>query len=133
MDYDTFAAPHQKKVVSVKRLIRTPLSSSTSPAVLGDRAHGHDRVDIVSLDRTVDMAEVSLACPSTSVFRARGSRPSVRFPEAIEACIEDCVRKARGRKHILNLGHGILPGTPEENGAASSAWQERDGSPGAFA
>lgn len=33
---------------------------------------------------------------------------------AIEAAVRDVLVKAGGRGHILNLGHGVLVGTPEE-------------------
>jgi uroporphyrinogen decarboxylase len=34
--------------------------------------------------------------------------------EAVEAAVRNCVEKAGTRGHILNLGHGVLVGTPEE-------------------
>ncbi len=74
-------------------------------------------VDIVSLDWTVDMAE-GLARLPEHVGVQGNVDPGLLFGThgAIQARIDDTVRKARGRRHILNLGHGILPGTPEENG-----------------
>lgn len=42
--------------------------------------------------------------------------PTVLFcgEAAIEAAVRDVLKKAGGRGHILNLGHGVLVGTPEE-------------------
>lgn len=42
--------------------------------------------------------------------------PTVLFcgEAAIEAAVRDVLQKAGGRGHILNLGHGVLVGTPEE-------------------
>ncbi|MBU6354753.1 MAG: uroporphyrinogen decarboxylase, partial [Cyanobacteria bacterium REEB498] len=121
MDYDTFAAPYQKKVVDLVKQTHpdTPfiLYISGSAGVIERMAR--TGVDIVSLDWTVDMAE-GLARLPEHVGVQGNVDPGLLFgtPEAIRARIDDTVRKARGRKHILNLGHGILPGTPEENGAA---------------
>ncbi len=43
--------------------------------------------------------------------------PVVLFAEkgAITAAVRDCVTKAGTSGHILNLGHGVLVGTPEDN------------------
>ena len=76
-------------------------------------------VDIISLYWTVDMAEGLARLPEHLGVQGNVD-PGLLFgtPEAIRDRIDDTVRKARGRRHILNLGHGILPGTPEENGRA---------------
>jgi hypothetical protein len=34
--------------------------------------------------------------------------------DAIEDAVRDCLVKGGGGRHILNLGHGVLVGTPEE-------------------
>ena len=117
-DYDTFAAPYQKKVIElVKRTHpNTPiiLYISGSAGVL--ERMGNTGVDIVSLDWTVDMAEGCARLPKNIGIQGNVD-PGLLFgtPKAIKERIIDTVKKAQGRRHILNLGHGILPGTPEEN------------------
>jgi uroporphyrinogen decarboxylase len=118
VDYDTFAAPYQKRVIDQVKATHpdTPLILyiSGSAGVLERMAR--TGVDIVSLDWTVDMAEGIARLPE-GVGVQGNVDPGLLFgtPDAIRERIFDCVRKAKGRKHILNLGHGILPGTPEDN------------------
>ena len=118
VDYDTFAAPYQKRVIDQVKATHpdTPLILyiSGSAGVLERMAR--TGVDIISLDWTVDMAEGLARLPEHIGVQGNVD-PGLLFgtPEAIRERIIDCVRKAKGRKHILNLGHGILPGTPEDN------------------
>jgi uroporphyrinogen decarboxylase len=118
LDYDVFAAPYQKRVVDQVKATHpdTPLILyiSGSAGVLERMAT--TGVDIISLDWTVDMADGLARLPSHLGVQGNVD-PGLLFgtPEAITARVVDTVRKARGRRHILNLGHGILPGTPEEN------------------
>jgi len=118
IDYDTFAAPYQKKVIELVKQTHptTPiiLYISGSAGVLERMAN--TGVDIISLDWTVDMAEGCARLPHNIGIQGNVD-PGILFgtPDAIRSRIIDAVQKAKGRRHILNLGHGILPGTPEEN------------------
>ena len=117
-DYDNFAAPYQKKVIDLVKETHpdTPmiLYISGSAGVL--ERMGKTGIDIISLDWTVDMEEGCKRLPKDIGVQGNVD-PGLLFgtPEAIRSRIIDVVKKAQGRKHILNLGHGILPGTPEDN------------------
>nr|YP_002049486.1 uroporphyrinogen decarboxylase [Paulinella chromatophora]ACB43276.1 uroporphyrinogen decarboxylase [Paulinella chromatophora] len=118
VDYDLFAAPYQKRVVNkVKaKYPNTPLILYISGSAGLVERMSKTGVDIISLDWTVDMAEGCARLPAHLGVQGNVD-PGILFgsPEAIKSRIVDVVKKAKGRSHVLNLGHGILPGTPEDN------------------
>jgi len=71
-------------------------------------------VDALGLDWSVDMADARARLGAVPV---QGNvDPAVLFAssEAIQKAVKDCCLKAGPKGHILNLGHGVLVGTPEE-------------------
>ena len=74
-------------------------------------------IDCIGLDWTIDMADGRTRINSVQEKAVQGNvDPVVLF--ASEDAVEDAVRtvckKAGPKGHVLNLGHGVLVGTPEE-------------------
>lgn len=120
IDYRTFALPYQQRVVQQVKQTHpdTPLILYISGSAGIFDMMGESGVDIVSVDWTVDMADAR--CRLGPDIGVQGNvDPAVLFgsKELIRDRILDTIKKAGNRGHILNLGHGILPGTPEENAA----------------
>ncbi len=117
-DYDVFAGPYQQRLIRQVKQTHpdTPLILYISGSAGVLERMGASGADIISLDWTVDMADGLDRLPAHLGVQGNVD-PGLLYgtPEVICARIEDTLRKAQGRHHILNLGHGILPGTPEEN------------------
>ncbi|KXZ50293.1 hypothetical protein GPECTOR_17g932 [Gonium pectorale] len=71
--------------------------------------------DVIGVDWTTDMADARRRIPSNVSLQGNVD-PAILFAseDAIEDAVRDCLRKGGGQRHILNLGHGVLVGTPEE-------------------
>lgn len=117
-DFETFALPYQQRVVQQVKQTHpdTPLILyiNGSAGILERMAQSG--VDIVSVDWTVDMAEAR-ARLGANIGVQGNLDPCALFgsKEFIRDRIYETVRKAGDKGHILNLGHGVLPSTPEEN------------------
>ena len=117
-DYDTFALPYQQRVFrQVKQTHpNTPLILLVSGSAGVLERMANSGADIVTVDWTVDMADARARLGKD--IKVQGNLdPGVLFGsrEFIRDRIKDTVRKAGNKGHILNLGHGVLPTTPEEN------------------
>lgn len=73
--------------------------------------------DMICVDWSVDMEQArKILGPDVPV--SGNLDPTVLFgsKEQIEQAVRDCIDKAGGPgKHLLNLGHGVMQGTPEES------------------
>mgnify|MGYP003874459979 CR=1 FL=1 len=72
--------------------------------------------DMIAVDWAVDMAQArEILGPDVAI--SGNLDPTVLFgsKEQIEQAVRDCIDRAGGPgKHLLNLGHGVMQGTPEE-------------------
>ncbi len=117
-DYDVFALPYQQRVFEQVKQTHpdTPLILLVSGSAGVLERMAKSGADIVTVDWAVDMADARARLGKHVKVQGNldpgvlfGSKPFIRDR------ILDTVRKAGNWGHILNLGHGVLPTTPEEN------------------
>ncbi|KAL3161462.1 Uroporphyrinogen decarboxylase 1, chloroplastic [Trebouxia sp. C0010 RCD-2024] len=117
-DYDVFAGPYINQIVdSVKKThpdLPLILYISGSGGLLERMAKCN--VEVISVDGSVDMKDAIRRIGPN--FAVQGNMdPGVLFgsQETIAQRVVDTVRSAQGTRHIMNLGHGVLVGTPEDS------------------
>ncbi|CAK9207337.1 unnamed protein product [Sphagnum jensenii] len=118
IDFEVYSLPYLKQIVSEVKSTHPNLPlilyASGSGGLLERMAS--TGVDVLSIDWTVDMAEARQRI-GTDLAVQGNMDPAALFgtKEFIERRIHDTVAKAGRHKHILNLGHGVLVGTPEDH------------------
>jgi uroporphyrinogen decarboxylase len=114
-DYETYALPAVREIITridreVPVIYYTKASHHLLPAI------AHSGADVLSVDWRINLREArEMLGPRTAL---QGNvDPAVLFgpPEKIRKATLDAAGALGGVGHILNLGHGILPGTPVEN------------------
>jgi uroporphyrinogen decarboxylase len=118
-DYVEFALPYERKIFE-------SLDRKAAPTILNINGSGvfleqmaTCGADVLSIDWRVDL-EDARARVGDKLSLQGNLDPCVLLsnPEIIADNARRLLRAGGGRRHILNLGHGILPMTPVENARA---------------
>jgi len=118
-DFEVFSLPYIKQIVEgVKQ--RKPdlpiiLYISGGAGILERMAD--TGVDIVSLDTSLDITDARARINDKTGIQGNIDPCLILAgdEDSIRARVHKTIEQGRGTKHIVNLGHGVLPGTSEEN------------------
>ena len=118
-DFRAFAAPYVKKLVDTLRPLGAPIIyfANDGGSLLADAARLG--ADALGVDWRTPLDEAR-ARTGDGVTLQGNLDPCLLFgPVAeIERRADDVLARAGGKRHVFNLGHGILPGTPPEHAVA---------------
>jgi uroporphyrinogen decarboxylase len=114
-DYETYALPAVKEIITridneVPVIYYTKASHHLLPAIARSGAN------VLSVDWRISLRDARERIGPGIALQGNVD-PAVLFgpPEKIRRATLDAVGALGGVGHIMNLGHGILPGTPVEN------------------
>jgi len=119
-DFDEFCAPYNKRIIDEVRRTHPDL-----PIILYISGSGGliERMaqcgpDVLSIDHSVDLGDAIRRGGSRFAYQGNLD-PAILFAEkdTIRARTHAIARQARsaGVRHVMNLGHGVLPTTPEDH------------------
>ncbi len=115
-EYRELALPSQQEVFRSLREY-----APETPAVLfareGDPAlMAASGADVISVGSEVSLSEAKRAVPGRAVQGNVDNQLLLNgSPDQVRDAASNCIREGRHRGHVLNLNHGVLPGTPVEN------------------
>ena len=119
LDYVEFALPYEQKIFGAlnRETIPTILYINGSGTFLEQMATCG--ADVLSIDWRVNLEDARARVGNELTLQGNLD-PCVLLstPEIVSQKARALIRAGGGRRHILNLGHGILPMTPVENARA---------------
>ncbi len=120
------AAAYRDFELPATQLLIDELAPGDTPVILFSKASNHLLSSLVRTGATV--LSVDWRTDLARLHEEYGDRVAIQgnidpsmllaSPEAIAGAVDRAVSQTKGRGHILNLGHGILPDTPVENALA---------------
>lgn len=132
--YESYSLPYVREIVErVKRVYpNVPLIFFANGSggklekiwdVLHTSRNGDAKLDVVSLDWSVSMTDARKRLGTKYVMQGNVDPVELLVGDAktVKSTVIDCIEQAGTYGHILNLGHGVIQGTPEANVAAFCA------------
>ena len=118
-DYATWGQPWVARIVAALRPLGVPIIyfANDAAALLGQAAEVG--ADGLGIDWRLPIDEARRIVGDGITLQGNLD-PTVLFapPATIEARAADVIRRAGGKRHVFNLGHGILPEIPPEHAMA---------------